>query len=197
MEQRKYRVHPYTRRRRRSRRERVLRALERLLPLLLILLAALLSAGVVRVMEVRRPVAKPASSATPTAGAPTTGAASEGATKARVGPSPVEPEDRMLEEVLRASVLDGDAVEEEPERMEPEPLSTGDLYLPEHGRTMAYAMAAVPEPGTLLLLAAGIAWAARGRAGARAARPASGATRSAYRESRVARCRTSGPHPAE
>jgi hypothetical protein len=82
---------------------------------------------------------------------------------------PIALDRESLDAVLRASVLD-------PPTREPvqEPARSKDSRervpaLPDQGRAAPRALTPVPEPGTFLLVATGLAWTSRG---ARAATPA-------------------------
>jgi hypothetical protein len=163
------------RRRRRSRGVRLRYAVERWLPLLLVGVAALLSAGVVRVMEVTTPPPGSAKSKAELARAPSALESTSGVKRPRspdervdlrrlANPTTLGFDRDAFEAVLRASVLDrgpGEPIVMPAAELEATRESGGELA-PDRQDVSPSALAPLPEPGTLMLVASGIVWTTRG-----------------------------------
>jgi hypothetical protein len=173
--------HPYARRRRKSLKRRVRHSLERWLPFLLLSAALLLSAGVVRVMEVDTSKRLGQASAPALARPELVEAALAKKKRSREGvPSRRAPQLRVSEmparetdslgAVLSASVLERESgASSEPRTRESDDLEQLDELAPDDSVSPG-ALAPVPEPGTLVLVATGLAWSSRGGRGATSTR---------------------------
>jgi hypothetical protein len=170
-------VHPYARRRRKSLKRRVRHALERWIPLLLISVALLLSAGVVRVMEIGdgNRGAKLRSPSIERSELVQAAVAEMNRSPAIAGKGPVPLltvpsaralEAEVLEDILGASVLERgwDEIREFP-AVEGRAADDLDERAPVES-VPPNVRAPVPEPTTLVLVATGLVWTSRAGRGA-------------------------------